>query len=308
MQERFLELIRRASCELPPDVLDAVRRGRDAEKKDSLGRSALDDVLRNCALAAATSRPICQDTGTNNWYVHHPRTVSQLEIERAILAATRRATKLGYLRPNAVDPLTGLNSGDNTGHGAPVVHCREWKLKGVAADLLLKGGGCENMSAQYALPSAELGAGRDLEGVRRAVIDAVWKAQGKGCGPGIIGVGIGGDRANGTLEAKEQLFRLLGDANPEPALARLEARLLKECNQLGVGPMGFGGRTTVLGVKVGARHRLPASFFVSIAYMCWACRRASVVVTGDRAVYSQVSQIAKRYRLPANASRRAEER
>ncbi|MCK9462946.1 MAG: fumarate hydratase [Proteobacteria bacterium] len=308
MQDRFLELIRRAACELPSDVLAAIRRGRDAERKESLGRSALDDVLKNCALAAATSRPICQDTGMNNWYVFHPRTVSQLEIERAILGATRRATKLGYLRPNAVDPLTGMNSGDNTGRGAPVVHCHEWKLRGVAADLLLKGGGSENVSAQLSLPNAEIKAGRDLEGVRRAVIEAVFQAQGKGCGPGIIGVGVGGDRASSLAEAKEQLFRLLGDANPEPELAALEARLLEDCNRLGIGPMGFGGRTTVLGVKIGTRHRLPASFFVSIAYMCWACRRASVVVNGDRAVYSQVSQIAKRYRLPANASRRAKER
>jgi fumarate hydratase, class I len=308
MQKRFLELIRRASCELPPDVLDAIRRGRDAERKSSLARSALDDVLCNCDLAAATSRPICQDTGTNNWYVHHPRTVSQLEIERAIVAATREATRHGYLRPNAVDPLTGKNSGDNTGRGAPVIHCREWKQKSLAADLLLKGGGCENMSAQYALPSAHIKAGRDLEGVRRAVIDAVWEAQGKGCGPGIIGVGVGGDRTNSMLEAKEQLFRILGDENPEPELAALEARLAKECNQLGVGPMGFGGRTTVLGVKIGARHRLPASFFVSIAYMCWACRRASVALSGDKAVYSQVAQLAKGYRLPANASRRSKER
>jgi fumarate hydratase class I len=308
MQEQFLELIRRASCELPPDVLDAVRRGRDAERKDSLARSALDDVLKNCALAAATSRPICQDTGTNNWYVHHPRDVSQLEIERAILAATRRATKVGFLRPNAVDSLTGANSGDNTGRGAPSVHCHEWKLKGVAADLLLKGGGCENVSAQVALPSAEIKAGRDLEGVRRAVIDAVFQAQGKGCGPGIIGVGVGGDRTNSMRAAKEQLFRLLGDANPEPLLAALEARLLKECNQLGVGPMGFGGKTTVLGVKIATLHRVPASFFVSTAYMCWACRRASVVINGDRAAFSQVAQIAKGYRLPANAARRTKER
>jgi fumarate hydratase, class I len=308
MQKRFLELIRRASCELPPDVLDAIRRGRDAEKKAGLARAALDDVLCNCALAAATSRPICQDTGTNNWYVHHPRTVSQLEIERAVLVATREATKLGYLRPNAVDSLTGKNSGDNTGLGAPVIHCREWKHKGLAADLLLKGGGCENMSAQYSLPNVAIKAGRDLEGVRRSVIDAVFQAQGKGCGPGIIGVGIGGDRTTSLLTAKEQLFRILGDENPLPELAALEARLAKECNQLGVGPMGFGGKTTVLGVKIGACHRLPASFFVSVAYMCWACRRASVALSGGKAVYSQVAQLAKGYRLPANATRRSKER
>lgn len=308
MQKAFLELIRRASCELPEDVIDAVRRGRDAEKKGGLGRSALDDVLRNCALAAATSRPICQDTGTNNWYVRRPRSASEAEIEAAILSATRTATKLGYLRPNAVDSLTGRNSGDNTGRGAPAVHCREWKLKGLAADLLLKGGGCENMSAQYSLPDAAIVAGRDLEGVRRVVIDAVWQAQGKGCGPGVIGVGVGGDRAASLLEAKEQLFRLLGDENPERELAALERRLVGDCNQLGVGPMGFGGRTTVLGVKIGARHRLPASFFVSVAYMCWACRRASVVLSGDKAAFSQVAQLAKGYRLPANAPRRIKDR
>jgi fumarate hydratase class I len=298
VQEHFLELIRRAACELPQDVLDALRRGRDAEERGSLARSALDDILSNCALAAARSRPMCQDTGTNNWYVYHPRAVSPLDLERAILAATRRATKLGYLRPNAVDPLTGRNSGDGTGAGAPAVRFREWKRKGVAADLLLKGGGCENVSAQSSLPNAEIGAGRDPDGFRRAVLEAVFQAQGRGCGPGIVGVGIGGDRAGGLLEAKEQLFRLLGDTNPDPRLAALEARLLAECNRLGVGPMGFGGRTTVLGVKIGLRHRLPASFFVSTSYMCWACRRASVAISGDRAVFSRVAQLAKRYRLP----------
>jgi fumarate hydratase, class I len=308
MQKRFLELIRRAACELPHDVLDAIRRGRDAEKKASLARSALDDVLRNCVLAAATSRPICQDTGTNNWYVHHSSATSRVEIERAILAATREATKLGYLRPNAVDPLTGKNSGDNVGNGAPVIHCREWKHKGLAADLLLKGGGCENVSAQCSLPNASIEAGRDIEGVRRVVVDAVWAAQGRGCGPGIIGVGVGGDRTTSMLEAKEQLFRLLGDLNPEPQLSALETRLVMECNQLGIGPMGFGGRTTVLGVKVGARHRLPASFFVSVSYMCWACRRASVVVNGEKTVWSQVAKLAKGYRLPANALQKTEER
>ena len=142
--------------------------------------------------------------------------------------------------------------------------------------LLMKGGGSENMSRQYSLPDAALGAGRDLEGVRRCVLDAVQKAQGYGCAPGILGVCIGGDRACGFEEAKHQLLRSLDDSNADPELARLEKRVLKEANSLGIGPMGLGGKTTLLGVKIGSRPRVPASFFVTVAYLCWAARRQTV--------------------------------
>jgi len=304
MKEHFLELLRRASTVLPDDVAAAVESGRDAEEPGSPARSALDTVLTNCGLARETSRPICQDTGTNIWYVRHPQSVSQLELERDIVAATRLATKKSYLRPNAVDSVTGKNSGDNTGRGAPVIHFQQWKKAAVVADVMLKGGGCENVSCQYSLPSGALGAGRDLEGVRRVLIDAVFQAQGMGCGPGIIGVGVGGDRATSMIEAKEQLFRLLGDRNPDARLDALEKRVTAECNELGVGPMGFRGRTTLMGTRIGVRHRLPASFFVSIAYMCWACRRASVKIAGGRATYSQISEIARRYELPARQNAR----
>jgi fumarate hydratase class I len=184
------------------------------------------------------------------------------------------ATREAYLRPNAVDPLTGTNSGNNVGAGFPTVHFDEWDHDHLHVDLLLKGGGSENVSAQYALPRAALRAGRDLDGVRRAVLDAVYRAQGKGCAPGVLGVAIGGDRGTGYVHAKAQLMRRLDDTNPQPALEALEARLLHECNELGIGPMGFGGKTTVLAVKIAALHRLPACYFVTIAYMCWACRRA----------------------------------
>lgn len=297
MREHFLELIRIASTRLPKDVLDALSRWRDREEKGSIAHDALTDVLKNCELAKNSSRPICQDTGTNIWHVHCSRAVCRSEIEKDIIEATREATKKVYLRPNAVDSITGKNSGDNTGVGAPVVHFHEWERKEISAELLLKGGGCENVSAQYSLPFGEIGAGRDLEGVRRVVIDAVFNAQGLGCAPGIIGVGTGGDRASGMEEAKEQLFRILSDTNPNPTLADLEDRLMRECNELEIGPMGFGGKTTVLGVKIGARHRLPASFFVSIAYMCWACRRASVTIEGTKTEFSEIGQIARRYKI-----------
>jgi fumarate hydratase class I len=140
----------------------------------------------------------------------------------------------------------------------------------------MKGGGSENMSRQYSLPDASIGAGRDLEGVRRCVLDAVQKAQGYGCAPGILGVCVGGDRACGFEEAKHQLLRRLGDKNPDPELASLEERILEEANSLGIGPMGLGGKTTLLGVKLGSRPRVPASFFVTVAYLCWAARRQTV--------------------------------
>jgi fumarate hydratase class I len=139
--------------------------------------------------------------------------------------------------------------------------------------LILKGGGCENVGAQYSLPDTRLGANRDLDGVRKAILDAVVQAQGKGCSPGILGVCIGGDRAVGYAHSKEQLLRTLPDVNPDPALAKLEQEIVASANRLGIGPMGFGGKTTLLGCKIGALNRLPASFFVSISYMCWAYRR-----------------------------------
>lgn len=296
MKKHFLELIRRTSSQIPSDVLAALESARDAEAAGSPARSVLEDVLRNCRLAAESSRPVCQDTGTAIWMVYHPAGVSPRALERDILWATREATRRSYLRPNAVDAITGKNSGDNTGLGLPVLHFHEWGKKTVRADLLLKGGGSENVSTQYSLPDSSLKAGRDLEGVRRVVIDGVFAAQGQGCGPGIVGVGVGGDRATSMLEAKEQLFRRLDDRNPDPALGELERRLLAELNRLGIGPMGFGGATTVLGVKIGKRHRLPASFFVSLAYMCWACRRGSVLISGARARFGGESEIALRYR------------
>lgn len=293
LQKKFLELIRRAACELPDDVVIRLECFRSAESEGTSARAALDCIAKNCLLARQSSRPLCQDTGTNIWYVYHPHSVSTTILRRDIIRATRQATRLSYLRPNAVDSVTGKNSGDNTGAGSPVIHFHEWNKKFIAADLLLKGGGCENVSAQYSLPDSRVKAGRDLEGVRRAVVDAVYNAQGQGCAPGIIGVCIGGDRGTGMIGAKEQLFRLLTDKNSNPVLAALEEKLVDELNRLGIGPMGFGGKTTVLGVKIGALHRVPASFFVSIAYMCWACRRASMTIKNGRAAYSQTGETAR---------------
>lgn len=285
LTDAFLELIRKASSDMPPDVEAALARAGRREKKGTAARSVFEQMKLNIDLARKNSTPLCQDTGTNIYHVSLPADMPQKPIERAIVAATKRAVKKAYLRPNAVDSVTGANSGDNTGVGQPQIHFHQWKRKQIHVEIMLKGGGCENVGAQYALPNAELGAGRDLEGVRRAVVDAVQNAQGLGCAPGSIGVAIGGDRGSSYLLSKQQFFRKIDDENPDPVLKKLEKRLHRELNGLGIGPMGFGGMTTVLGVKIGKMHRLPASFYVSVSYMCWAFRRAHMTIKGEKVTY-----------------------
>jgi len=162
-----------------------------------------------------------------------------------------------------------------------VIHFEEWDQAGLELEIMLKGGGCENVGAQYRLPDAALGAGRDLAGVRRCVIDAVTKAQGQGCSPGILGVAIGGDRVTGYERSKQVILRKLGTPNPDPRLDAFERALMADLNTLGIGPMGYGGATTALGVLVSEMFRHPASFFVSISYMCWSSRRMQLRLGAD---------------------------
>jgi fumarate hydratase, class I len=283
--EQMLELIRRTSVVLPQDVTSILAVKQARETQGSKADLALRIVLQNIGLAKQLSAPICQDTGTITFYIRTPVGFDQLGLQDACCDAVVEATKRGYLRQNSVDSITGRNSGTNLGPGSPVFHWHQHRGDNVDVRLILKGGGCENMSAQYSLPATINGKrfDRDLEGVRGVVLDAVWQAQGKGCGPGFLGVCIGGDRAIGYEYAKEQLLRTVEDVNPHEELAKLEARILEEANKLDIGPMGFGGKLTVGGVKIGARNRLPASFFVTIAYMCWAYRRRGLVLdkTGE---------------------------
>jgi len=282
----IVELIRQASTQLPSDVVNAMQNAIKKEKDGSPAKSVLQYMLKNANIANENSTPICQDTGTNIYFITIPEGISLRAVQSAIIKATREATKRTYLRPNAVDSITGKNSGDNTGKMAPYFHFEEWDEPVIKVELMLKGGGCENVSDQYKLPNSKLNAGRNLEGVYKCIIDAINNAQGLGCAPGVAGIGIGGDRVSGMVIAKKQLFRKLNDTNPNQELNELEKRLFTDLNTLGIGPMGFGGRTTVLGVKIGAAHRLPASFFVSLAYSCWADRRCSMQYTEDKISYA----------------------
>src|SRR6185295_15130447 len=280
VRRNILELIRRTSAFLPPDVESVINLQRELESSGSKADFALELVAQNIGLAKARSLPICQDTGTIGFYFETPSGVDQLELEDLCRDAVKEATAKGYLRQNSVDSVDGTNSGDNLGPGSPVFHWEQTRLPHIEVRLVLKGGGCENMSAQYSLPVEIQGkrVDRNLEGVRACILDAIWKAQGKGCGPGFLGVSIGGDRAAGFEFAKRQLLRTVDDTNSDPQLAELEARIMKEANTFDIGPMGFSGKFTVGCCKVGKLNRLPASFFVSVAYMCWAYRRRGAVL------------------------------
>ena len=278
LQEQILELITRTSSDLPEDVETALCSACDGEREDSSSRAALGTILANIRLAREKRQPICQDTGTIHFFVEAAPDLSQESFREAAEKSIIQATELGLLRQNCVETLSGHNTGNNLGYLNPTVHWQHSSSGHSRVTLMLKGGGCENMGCQYSLPDSPLQAGRDLEGVRRCVLDAVWKIQGQGCAPGILGVAIGGDRTGGYEESKMQLLRKIGERSPVPTLAALEERLKQECNQLGIGTMGFGGKTTVLDVFLGTRCRLPASYFVSISYMCWCCRRQSILL------------------------------
>lgn len=281
LQDALVELIARTSTDLPADVEAALTAAQAREATGSGAREALGAMLQNVRLAREKRSPICQDTGMLNFFVRHPRTVAPDAIRDAAVGATRLATEQSLLRPNVVAVLGGRNTGDNIGGVFPYFAFEAHEGPELTVDLLLKGGGSENVGNQRRLPEAGLRAGRDLDGVRRVVIDMVHAAQGFGCAPGVIGIGVGGDRMGSFAMAKKQLLRPLDDRHPEPEVAALETRLATELNELGVGPMGFGGATTVLGVKVGVGHRHPATFFVSMAYFCWAARRRRLTVAAD---------------------------
>jgi fumarate hydratase, class I len=281
LPDSLLELIRRASTEIPDDVHKAILDSLEQEKKGTIAESAMKIIDQNIALAKNKSQPICQDTGSIIFYVDCPIGYDQLAFEEAAREAVKLATKKGYLRQNSVDSITGKNDGTNLGPGSPTVHFHQHRSPEISVRLVLKGGGCENVGAQYSLPNEKLKANRDLDGCRKAILDAVLQAQGKGCGPGILGVCIGGDRATGYEYSKQQLLRKLDDRNANPELDKLEQDIVGTANKLGIGPMGFGGKTTLLGTKIGVLNRLPASYFVSVSYMCWAYRRQGVALGAD---------------------------
>jgi len=285
LKNAILELLRRAATDLPPDVEKALREAYEREDNGTPARAVMRTILQNVEMARQQSTPICQDTGSLIFYIDFPLGDDERKYREAINATAEEATKKQYLRPNATHSITGKNSGTNVGINHPYIHFHQWDKDEVRIRLLLKGGGSENVGAQYKLPDASLGAGRDMNGIRKVIIDAVLKAQGKGCAPGVPGVGIGGDRVTSYILSKEQLFRKIGQRHPEKEIAEFEVALYNDLNKLGIGPMGFGGKTTVFDVFVDYQHRHPATFFVAISYNCWAFRRKALIIKNGEVSY-----------------------
>jgi fumarate hydratase, class I len=285
LKESILELIRQAATDLSPDVVEALGKSYEREEESSAAKGVFNTILENIDLAREKSTPICQDTGSVIFYIDFPVGAAEKIYKDAAYWAVQEATAKQYLRPNAVDPITAKNSGNNMGVNAPYFHFHQWDKDEVRIRLMLKGGGSENVGSQYKLPYPPLKAGRDLDGIRKVIIDAVVNAQGLGCAPGILGIGIGGGRESSFVLSKEQFFRKMGERNTDETLAKMEVDLYNELNQLSIGPMGFGGKTTILDVFLASQARHPATFFVSISYTCWAFRRKSMTINNGEVSY-----------------------
>lgn len=276
LRDGIVELYKKVATSIPPDVEEAIK-GALITEKDSRGGESLSGILENIQKSRQTPRPACIDTGIPVFRVKVPRGLGHAEIKNTIREATSIATQKVPLALNAVDILTGENSGDNTGIGFPVIYLEEASDDTFTIDLMLKAGECENYSRTYKLPVEELDAGRDLKGVKKCVIDCITKAEGKGCPPYTIGVGIGATHEQVSVLAVHQLFRKISDENEHPVLRDMEKSLVVEINRSGRGPLGLGGKTTALAVKIGINHRHPESYLVHVSLACWANRRGRLI-------------------------------
>lgn len=270
IKKQIVELYRQTSCNLPYDVEQALRLAQKKEKS-SQAKNVLSAILTNIKLARREKKPLCQDTGIPLFYVQYKRKkYSHLLLKRAIKDATNLATKEVPLRPNAIDFVTGKAIGNY-----PIIYFKESNKNQIT--LLLKGGGSENVSAVYHLPNPKIGAkGRDLASVEKVVLHAVYKAQGKGCPPYIIGVAVCGNIEEAAYRAKNRHLYRLSERNKIPKFAKWEKDVLTKINRLGIGPMGLGGKTTALSVKFTGRYSHPASMFVGVSISCWALRRRTL--------------------------------
>ena len=272
-------ILKQAVIYLPEDVKQALKKAY-AEETSETGKTQLKAILDNIELAEKYQAPVCQDTGTIIFYVKAGAKAKNLDkIEEALTNATRRATKEVPLRPNSVDPFTQKNSGDNTGRYIPFLYWEIVPGDSLELTVMTKGGGSENVCV-----TGMLVPGEGIKGLKKFVVDAVIKAGAQPCPPNILGVAIGGGVDIAIKLAKKALLKPLNETNQDPEIAKLEKEIFEAVNMTGIGPMGLGGKTTVLGVHVDYAFRHPASFPAAVAFNCWAARRASARINADGTV------------------------
>ena len=275
IKKGIVQLMKKAETELPNDVITALKKAYEIE--EGVAKTQIEAILKNIDLAKKSGRPMCQDTGIQTFFVEVGVNFPDIEkLECLIKDAVKKATKEIPLRPNTVDPFTGENHKDNTGDNIPYITWDFVEGSNVLITALPKGGGSENMSK---LGMLKPGVG--IEGVKDFVVTEMIKAGGNPCPPTIVGVGIGGGADLAMKLGKKSLLRPVGNRHKDKTIAAIEEELIKRINDSGIGPMGLGGKTTVLDVHIEKAHRHPASLPVGIAVQCWANRRAKMVIHSD---------------------------
>ncbi|MFN3479152.1 MAG: fumarate hydratase [Thermodesulfovibrionales bacterium] len=274
LRDGIVELYRKALSTVPTDVEEALKKARNDER-DPEARDFVSSIIDGIRSMRQQSMPLCVDMGIPTFVVKSPRGLSQTEIAKTIGEATAIATEKIPIKPCAVDIISEEVSASNTGQGFPIIYFEESPNDTLRIDLLLKGADCEVLGRTYLLPDEETGAERDLEGVKKVVLDAIKRSEGKGCMPFVIGVGIGGSKDQVSVLSKMQLFRKLGDRNEIPAIAMLEEETLVEANNLGLSWMK--GNSSILGIKIGVNHRHISSYLVDVSFSCWATRRVRLI-------------------------------
>jgi fumarate hydratase subunit alpha len=275
IENGIVELIRKAETDLPKDVVDSLKKAYDIE--DGVAKTQIEAILTNIDLAKKSKRPMCQDTGIQTFFVSVGVNFPQIEkLKDIIIIGVKKGTNEIPLRPNTVDPFTNENHKDNTGIQIPYITWEFIEGSEVLITALPKGGGSENMSK---LGMLKPGVG--LEGVKDFVVDEMLNAAGNPCPPTVVGVGIGGGADLSLKLGKKALLRPVGERHKDKTIAKIEEELISRINASGIGPMGLGGKTTVLDVHIEKAHRHPASLPVGIAVQCWADRRAHMLIKSD---------------------------
>jgi fumarate hydratase subunit alpha len=276
VMETTINLLKLAATRLPSDVKNALVEAAKDETTE-VAKKQLEAILANIDLAEKMGAPMCQDTGVQMFYLKAGSRFPILgKLSRILKEAVRRGTEAVPLRPNAVDPFTRENSGDNTGKCIPWI---DWEvIEGEILELtaLPKGFGAEMMSGFAMLTPSD-----GIKGLKRFVVDTLIKAGARPCPPVILGIGVGGG-ADGVMKlAREAVLRSLNRRNENPEIAKLEKELLRLVNETGIGPMGLGGKTTVLGVNIEYAHTHTAALPVGVIVQCWAARKASARIRPD---------------------------